>query len=34
MDRLALVCEDIASHASRLKKVAILAEYLRTLERS
>lgn len=32
MDRLALVCEDIASHASRLKKVAILAEYLRTLD--
>jgi DNA ligase-1 len=32
MDRLALVCEDIASHASRLKKVAILADYLRTLD--
>jgi DNA ligase-1 len=31
MNRLALVCEDIASHASRLKKVAILADYLRTL---
>lgn len=31
MDRLALVCEDIASHASRLKKVAILADYLRSL---
>lgn len=31
MDRLALICEDIASHASRLKKVAILADYLRTL---
>ncbi|MFL6417132.1 MAG: ATP-dependent DNA ligase [Bryobacteraceae bacterium] len=32
MDRLALVCEQIASHASRLKKVAILADYLRSLE--
>ncbi len=32
MDRLALVCEEIASHASRLKKVAILADYFRTLE--
>ena len=31
MDRLALVCENIASHASRLKKVAILADYLRIL---
>src|SRR5438270_2897252 len=31
MDRLAIVCEQIASHASRLKKVAILAEYLRDL---
>lgn len=31
MDRLALVCEEIASHSSRLKKVAILAEYLRSL---
>ncbi|MFL6447700.1 MAG: cisplatin damage response ATP-dependent DNA ligase [Bryobacteraceae bacterium] len=32
MDRLALVCEGIASHASRLKKVAILADYFRTLD--
>jgi DNA ligase-1 len=32
MDRLALACEEIASHASRLKKVAILAEYLRSLD--
>src|SRR3954471_14263064 len=32
MDRLALVCEQIASHASRLKKVAILADYFRNLE--
>ena len=31
MDELALTCERIASHASRLKKVAILARYLGTL---
>jgi DNA ligase-1 len=31
MDRLAQVCENIASHASRLKKIAILADYFRTL---
>jgi ATP-dependent DNA ligase len=32
MDELALVCEQIASYASRLKKVAILADYLRRLD--
>ena len=32
MDELAAVCERIASHSSRLKKVAILAEYLRALD--
>lgn len=31
MDELAAVCERIASHASRLKKIAILADYLRAL---
>ncbi len=31
MDQLALVCEDIASYRSKLKKVSILAEYLRKL---
>ena len=31
MDRLALVCEDIQRHASRLKKIAILAEYFKSL---
>lgn len=31
MDRLAAVCEEIANHGSRLRKVAILAEYLREL---
>lgn len=31
MDALALTCERIASHSSRLKKVALLAEYLRPL---
>ncbi len=32
MDQLALVCEEIANNASRLKKVALLAEYLRPLD--
>jgi DNA ligase 1 len=32
MDRLAAVCEEIQSHASRLKKVAILAAYLKSLD--
>lgn len=32
MDRMALVCEEIASHASRLKKVRILADYFRALD--
>ncbi len=31
MDALAAVCEDIQRHASRLKKVAILAEYFKRL---
>ena len=31
MDRLAAVCEQVASHNSRLKKVAILASYFREL---
>ncbi len=31
MDHLASVCEDIQRHASRLKKVAILAEYFKSL---
>ncbi|HSU33528.1 MAG TPA: ATP-dependent DNA ligase [Bryobacteraceae bacterium] len=31
MDRLALVCEDIAKYASRLKKVSLLADYFRGL---
>ena len=31
MDELAAVCEEIASHASRLRKVALLAAYLRSL---
>lgn len=31
MDRLAIVCEDIARHGSRLRKIAILANYLSTL---
>ncbi len=32
MDRLAAVCEDIQRHASRLKKIAILAAYFKTLD--
>ncbi len=32
MDQLALVCEEIANSASRLKKVALLADYLRPLD--
>ena len=32
MDELAAVCEEIASHASRLRKVALLAAYLRNLD--
>ncbi len=32
MDRLAEVCEQIASHGSKLKKIALLADYLRQLE--
>jgi len=32
MDELALVCEQIASYASRLKKISILADYLRRLD--
>ena len=32
MDQLAVVCEDIARHGSRLRKIAILAEYLSKLE--
>ncbi len=31
MDQLALVCEEIARHASRLRKVALLADYFRQL---
>ena len=31
MDRLSEVCEAVASHAGRLRKVALLSEYLRTL---
>lgn len=31
MDQLALVCEEIARNGSRLRKVAILAEYFKTL---
>ncbi len=31
MDHLALVCEQIAKHASRLRKVALLADYFRGL---
>jgi DNA ligase-1 len=31
MDRLALVCEEIARNASRLRKIQILADYFRTL---
>ena len=31
MDQLAAVCEEIANHGSRLRKVAILADYLRGL---
>jgi DNA ligase-1 len=31
MDSLALVCEDIASHSSRLKKIGLLADYLKQL---
>ncbi len=31
MDELALVCEQIASHSSKLRKLSILAEYLRGL---
>lgn len=31
MDRLAETCEQIANHASRLRKVRILADYLRSL---
>ncbi|MDQ2842235.1 MAG: ATP-dependent DNA ligase [Acidobacteriota bacterium] len=32
MDQLALVCEQIASHGSKLKKVGLLAAYLRELD--
>ena len=32
MDRLAAVCERIASYSGRLKKIEILAEYLRALD--
>jgi ATP-dependent DNA ligase len=32
MDDLARICEEIARHASRLKKLSLLAGYLRTLE--
>ncbi len=32
MDQLAAVCESIANHGSRLRKVALLADYLRTLD--
>ena len=32
MDQLAAVCEKVASHGSRLKKVAIVADYLRALD--
>src|SRR4051812_11896169 len=32
MDQLAAVCEEIANHGSRLRKVAILADYLRGLQ--
>ena len=32
MDQFAAVCENVASHGSRLKKVAIVAEYLRALD--
>jgi DNA ligase-1 len=32
MDRLAAACEEIQRHASRLKKVSILAEYFKTLD--
>ena len=31
MDELARACEEIASHGSRLKKVALLADFLRRL---
>jgi DNA ligase-1 len=31
MDRLAAACEEVQRHASRLKKVSILAEYFKTL---
>ena len=31
MDQLALICEQIASHASRLKKISILAQYFEQL---
>ncbi|MBV8897767.1 MAG: cisplatin damage response ATP-dependent DNA ligase [Acidobacteriaceae bacterium] len=34
MDQLAAVCEQIANHASRLKKIQILADYLRGLSDS
>ncbi len=32
MDRLALVCEQIVSHGSKIRKIAILGGYLRTLD--
>jgi DNA ligase 1 len=32
MDRLAATCEEIQRHASRLKKVSILADFLKTLD--
>ncbi|HZS56514.1 MAG TPA: hypothetical protein VFA65_19060, partial [Bryobacteraceae bacterium] len=32
MDELAIVCERIASYASRSKKIALLADYLRNLD--
>jgi len=31
MDRLALVCEDVARNASRARKIRIVADFLRTL---
>jgi len=34
MDRLAAVCEEIASHGSKLQKISLLAEYLKTLDDS
>jgi DNA ligase 1 len=34
VDRLALVCEDVARNASRLRKIDIVADYLRSLDDS